>query len=106
MRDSYGSYLIEDSSIADRQMNIILDFGVKFSKIGYAGEIEPRKIIKTPPLFDYERFFNESVKFKMQPSEESPDIFENLKLNVIEYLKLFFKIDLKTLSISRQIPWK
>ena len=82
MRDSYGSYLIEDSSIADRQMNIILDFGVKFSKIGYAGEIEPRKIIKTPVLFDYDRFLNESVKYKMQPNEESPDIYENLKLNV------------------------
>lgn len=87
MRDSYGSYLIEDSSIADRQMNIILDFGVKFSKIGYAGEIEPRKIIKTPALFDYERFFNESVKYKMQPSEESTDIYENLKLNVIKHFR-------------------
>lgn len=83
MRDSYGSYLIEDSSIVDRQMNIILDFGVKFSKIGYAGEIEPRKIIKTPSLFDYDKFFNESVKYKMQPNEESPDIFENIKINVI-----------------------
>ncbi len=85
MRDSYGSYLIEDSSIVDRQMNIILDFGVKFSKIGYAGEIEPRKIIKTPALFDYEKFLNESVKFKMQPNGETLDIFENLKLNVIYF---------------------
>jgi len=89
MRDSYGSYLIEDSSIADRQMNIILDFGVKFSKIGYAGEIEPRKIIKTPALFDYENFFNESVKYKMQLSEQSPDIYENLKLNVINKFNFF-----------------
>jgi actin-related protein len=83
MRDSYGSYLIEDSSIADRQMNIILDFGVKFSKIGYAGEIEPRKIIKTPALFEYEKFFNQSVKFKMQQNEESLDIHENLNINVL-----------------------
>lgn len=89
MRDSYGSYLIEDSSIADRQMNIILDFGVKFSKIGYAGEIEPRKIIKSPPLFDYESFLNKSVKFKMMPNEESSDIYENLKINVRFFPQIF-----------------
>jgi len=88
MRDSYGSYLIEDSSIADRQMNIILDFGVKFSKIGYAGEIEPRKIIKTPALFEYKKFFNQSVKFKMQQNEESLDIYENLNINVL-FIYLF-----------------
>jgi len=82
MRESYGSYLMEDSSIADRQMNIILDFGIKFSKIGYAGEIEPRKIIKTPALFDYEKFLNESVKYKMLAYTESADIYENIRINV------------------------
>ncbi len=82
MRDTYGSYLIENMNTIDRQMNIILDFGTQFSKIGYAGEIEPRKIIKTPPLFDKEKFFNDSVKYKMQLNEENQDIFEYIKINV------------------------
>lgn len=82
IRDSYGSYLIEDSSVADRSMNIILDFGFRFSKVGYAGEIEPRKIIKTPPLFDFDVYLNESVQAKFQSNDECADILENLRLNV------------------------
>ena len=65
MRDSYGSYVIEDSSVADRSMNIILDFGIKFSKVGFAGEIEPRKIIRTPNIFDNDKFLNDCVSTKI-----------------------------------------
>ena len=82
MRDNYGSYLIEDSSVTDRAMNIIIDFGVKYTKCGYAGDVEPRKILKTPCIFNYDEFMNESVKYKIQNTEESEDIFHNMKINV------------------------
>jgi hypothetical protein len=74
MRDSYGSYVIEDSSVADRSMNIILDFGMKFSKVGFAGEIEPRKIIRTPNIFDIDKFLNDSAKAKIAIYEKSQNI--------------------------------
>jgi hypothetical protein len=102
MRDSYGSYVIEESSVADRSMNIILDFGMKFSKVGFAGEIEPRKILRTPSLYDNDKFLNDSAKAKianyerlqLQNSENTntdlnPSIVIILHLYIYKYLYLY-----------------
>ena len=41
---------------------IIIDFGVRFSKVGFEGDSEPRKIIPTPSLINLEDFFEEKSK--------------------------------------------
>ena len=40
--------------------------------------------ISTPYFgqFNYDEFMNESVKYKIQNTEESEDIFHNMKINV------------------------
>lgn len=98
MRDSYGSYVIEDSSVADRSMNIILDLGMKFSKVGFAGEIEPRKIIRTPNIFDNEKFLNDCAKtkianFQKSQNEENKEIKEatNIPMENISTMVIIFQ---------------
>jgi actin-related protein len=41
---------------------IIIDFGVRFSKVGFEGDSEPRKIVPTPSLINLEDFFEEKSK--------------------------------------------
>ena len=41
---------------------IIIDFGVRFSKVGFEGDSEPRKIIPTPSLINLDDFFEEKSK--------------------------------------------
>ena len=41
---------------------IIIDFGIRFTKVGFEGESEPRKIIPTPLLVNLEDFFEEKTQ--------------------------------------------
>ena len=41
---------------------IIIDFGIRYTKVGFEGESEPRKIIPTPLLVNLEDFFEEKTQ--------------------------------------------
>jgi actin-related protein len=40
---------------------IIIDFGVRFTKVGFEGDSEPRKILATPSLVNLEDYFEEKT---------------------------------------------
>ena len=41
---------------------IIIDFGIRFTKVGFEGDSEPRKIIPTPLLVNLEDYFEEKTE--------------------------------------------
>ena len=49
----------------EQQFKILLiDFGTSFTKVGYGGESEPVKILKTPSLINLEEFFKDKSENK------------------------------------------
>jgi actin-related protein 10 len=55
----------------DKASNIIIDLGLKLTKIGIGSESEPRKIISTPQFFDYEKFIKDDSKKQLDLAEEN-----------------------------------
>lgn len=55
----------------DKGIKVLIDLGVKYTKIGLVGEEEPRKILPTPPLFNEQDYFEAT----------------NQSLNMISHLK-------------------
>jgi actin-related protein 10 len=55
----------EDNYNFDKVTYIIIDLGLKLTKVGFGNEPEPRKIIFTPNFFDYEKFMKEDTKYQM-----------------------------------------
>jgi len=49
----------------DKVTYIIIDLGLKLTKVGFGNEPEPRKIIFTPNFFNYEKFMKEDTKYQM-----------------------------------------
>ena len=39
---------------------ILIDFGINYTKVGFGGESEPIKLVKTPSLIDLEEFFKKN----------------------------------------------
>ena len=63
----------------EQNLTIIIDLGIKITKIGISKEPEPRKIIPTPELFHTDNYLNSSNKFE----------------NILFYKKNFQEIKLK-----------
>ena len=38
---------------------ILIDFGIRYTKVGFIGESEPVKILQTPSLINLEEYFQE-----------------------------------------------
>jgi actin-related protein len=51
-------------------MNIIFDIGSKFTKVGFGGETEPRKILETPSFFDFEKYMDDDTSKQWKVSNE------------------------------------
>ena len=46
----------------EKNKKIIIDFGIRFTKVGFEEDSEPRKIIPTPQLVNLEEYFEEATK--------------------------------------------
>ena len=46
----------------EKNKKIIIDFGIRFTKVGFEEDSEPRKIIPTPQLVNLEEYFEETTK--------------------------------------------
>jgi hypothetical protein len=66
-------------------MNILIDIGTKLTKVGYAFESEPRKIIFTPEFFDYSKMLNDDfiIYEKYYKEEGNNESVNNIKLYYI-----------------------
>ena len=64
----------DDSLNFDKVTNIIIDLGLRLTKIGFGNEPEPRKIIHSPSFFDYEKFMKDDTNIQLE---------NNNKLNLI-----------------------
>lgn len=62
----------------DKKIKILIDLGVKYTKIGLAGEAEPRKILPMPKLFNNQEFFEDKKS----------------SVNMLYYLKNYLEIKL------------
>ena len=49
-----------DDSIKKKD-TVIIDFGLKYTKVGFEGEPEPRKILPTPNLFNTSNFYENTI---------------------------------------------
>jgi hypothetical protein len=80
-----ASNFIDDQTLGqDKSISIIIDFGVKLTKVGYAGESEPRHIIATPEFFLYENFMKDDTKRHIENREYDQNNFgESLLFQVI-----------------------
>ena len=43
---------------------ILIDFGIRYTKVGFIGESEPVKILQTPSLINLEEYFQEKSNNK------------------------------------------
>ncbi len=58
--------LYDDALLYDRPINIIIDLGLRLTKVGFGNEPEPRKIIPSPSFFNYELFMQEDTELQIQ----------------------------------------
>lgn len=93
------SLLYEDNLNFDKVTNIIIDLGFKLTKIGFGNEPEPRKIIRTPNFFDYEKFIEDDtlIQMKSQSSDSPSHIENNLYFANVKSLMLY-KRDIQKLK--------
>ena len=63
----------------EKNKKIIIDFGIRFTKVGFEEDSEPRKIIPTPQLVNLEEYFEETTQ----------------NFNILSYLKNSPEIKLK-----------
>lgn len=54
--------MYDDYMTMDKMSHIIIDFGVKYTKIGYSQESEPREIIPSIPIYDYASYFKAHIE--------------------------------------------
>jgi actin-related protein len=101
MKD-YISY--EDTLGIDKSSHIIIDLGHKYTKIGMGLDTEPRKILKTPHFFNYDKFLkDDTVKFlesKDQISSMTADLAERLKYENRNYSILYYKNQLSDIKFK------
>ena len=74
---------------------IIIDFGLKYTKVGFAQESEPRKILQTPQLFNLNSYFADKVKNANIFLHQSDTIEAKLKIEEFIYYVVHFVLQLK-----------
>jgi actin-related protein len=79
---------------------IIIDFGVRFSKVGFEGDSEPRKILATPSLVNLEDYFEEkttnyNILSYLKNSLETKLQIEEFACYIINDVLQIFKTDSK-----------
>ena len=70
--------------INDQNLTIIIDLGLKVTKIGISKEPEPRKIISTPELFNKDKYLNSSKQFENILLYKKN--YEEIKLKIEEFV--------------------
>ena len=80
-----ASNFMEDQTLSqDKSISIIIDFGVKITKVGYSGESEPRHINKTPEFFLYEKYMQDDTKKHIESRDfDNNNLGERLLFQVI-----------------------
>jgi hypothetical protein len=68
----------------DQNLTIIIDLGLKVTKIGISKEPEPRKIISTPELFNKDKYLNSSKQFENILLYKKN--YEEIKLKIEEFV--------------------
>ena len=79
---------------------IIIDFGINYTKVGFGGESEPIKILKTPSLINLEEFFQEksdniNILSYLKSSSPKKLEIEELAANIINDTLQLYKSDQK-----------
>ena len=79
---------------------IIIDFGIRYTKVGFEGDSEPRKIIPTPSLVSLEDYFEEKTKnfnilSYLKKSKDTKLQIEEFACYIINDVLLIFKNDSK-----------
>ncbi len=79
---------------------IIIDFGIRYTKVGFEGDSEPRKIIPTPSLVNLEDYFEEKTKnfnilSHLRNSIDTKLQIEELACYIINDVLQIFKTDSK-----------
>ena len=84
----------------EKSKKIIIDFGIRFTKVGFEEDSEPRKIIPTPQLVSLEDYFEERTKnfnilSYLKNSPQTKLEIEEFACYIINDVLLFFKTDTK-----------
>ena len=84
----------------EKNKKIIIDFGMRFTKVGFEEDSEPRKIIPTPQLVNLEEYFEETTKnfnilSYLKNSPETKLKIEEFACYIINDVLQIFKTDPK-----------
>ena len=84
----------------EKNKKIIIDFGIRFTKVGFEDDSEPRKIIPTPQLVNLEEYFEETTKnfnilSYLKNSPETKLKIEEFACFIINDVLQIFKTDSK-----------
>jgi hypothetical protein len=81
-----ASNFLDDQNLGqDKSISIIIDFGLKLTKVGYSGESEPRHIIPTPEFLLYEKYMKDDTKKHIEAREfDQNNIEERMLFQVIK----------------------
>ena len=77
---------------------ILIDFGIRYTKVGFIGESEPVKILQTPSLINLEEYFQEKSNNKnvlsfIQNSFQKNLEIEDFALKIIKETLQIYKSD-------------
>ena len=80
-----ASNFLDDQNLGqDKSISIIIDFGLKLTKVGYSGESEPRHIIPTPEFLDFEKYIKDDTKKHIEARDyDQNSLEERLLFQVI-----------------------
>ena len=84
----------------EKNKKIIIDFGIRYTKVGFEEDSEPRKIIQTPKLVNLEDFFEEkannfNILSYLKNTPETKLKIEEFACYIINDVLLVFKNDAK-----------
>ena len=86
-----ASNFIDDQTIGqDKSVSIVIDFGIKTTKVGYSGESEPRHIVITPELFLYEVYMKEDTKRHIESREFDQSNFGESLLFQVKLMRVIW----------------
>lgn len=94
--------MFDDTMAMDKVSTIVIDLGLKLTKVGYGAESEPRSIIKTPMFFDYEKYMVQDTQKHFKETEKSErkysGVFNNTASSSTSLLA--YKKDIKILRME------
>ena len=84
----------------ERNKKIIIDFGIRYTKVGFEEDSEPRKIIQTPQLVNLEDYFEEkaqnfNILSFLKTTPETKLKIEEFACYIINDVLQIFKTDTK-----------